>query len=147
MVGIWLSAHVGLIFHNGSGAPIYEVPTGTYTGEHLLDILLDPEIDTTKICRERPMQIKGSCTFVVDLNFLKHPDDVKKDEFRKWHYSGSHVVSYTTWKSHSNKLQFEKVSGGAENAFELRRIHCKHPSNPQFQCLLAFVTGMCTHKC
>ena len=84
-----------------------------------------------------------SCTFMVDLNFLKHPDDVKKDEFGKSHYSGSHVVSYTAWKSHSSKLQFVKVSGqGAENAFELRRIHCKHPSNPQFQRLLAFVTGV-----
>ena len=122
---------------------MYEVPTETYSGEQLLDILLNPEIDATKICCERPMQIKESYTFVVDLNFLKHPDDVKKDEFGKWHYSGSHVVSYTVWKSHSSKLQFEKVSGqGAENAFELRRIHCKHPSNPQFQRLLAFVTGV-----
>ena len=48
---------------NFSGASIYEVPTGTCTGEHLLVILLDPEIDATKICCERPMQIKGSCTF------------------------------------------------------------------------------------
>ncbi len=129
-------------FINSSGAPIYEVPKGTYSGEQLLDILLDPEIDASRICCERPMQIMGSCTFVVDLNSLKHPDDVKKDEFGKWHYSGSHVVSYTAWKSCSGRLQFEKVSGqSGENAFELRRIHCKHPSNPLFQRLLAFVTG------
>ncbi len=88
----------------------------------MLDILLDPEIDTNRVCGERPMQITGSSTFVVDLDSLKHPDDVKKDEFGKWHYSGSHVVLYNAWESHSGKLQFEKVSGqGTENTFELRR--------------------------
>ena len=27
------------------------------------------------------------------------------------------------------------------NVYKLRRIHCKHPSNPSFQRLIAFVTG------
>ena len=128
-----------IMLYRSSGAPIYEIPKGTYSGEQLLTILLDEEIAVSRICHERPMQIEGSCTFVVDLNSLKHPDDVKKDEFGKWCYNGSHVVYYTAWKSDSNKLLFEK--GGirdAENTIELRRIH---PSNPQFQRLLAFVTG------
>ena len=104
-----------------------------------MPILLDED---SRICHQRPMQIIGSCTFVVDLNSLKHPDDVKKDEFGKLCYSGSHVVFYTAWKSNLSKLQFERVNAkDAENAIELRRIHCKHPSNPQFQRLLAFITG------
>lgn len=85
------------------------------------------------------MQITESCTSVVDLNSLKHTGDVKKDEFGKWHYSGSHAVFYTTWKSNSSKLQFDEVD--ALDAENTRRIHCKHHSNPQFQRLLAFVTG------
>ena len=89
------------------------------------------------------MHITESSTFVVDLNSLKHPNDVKKDEFGKWHYNGSHVVSYAAWKSQSSsKLQFERAScNGTESTFQLRRIRCRHPSNPQFQRLLAFVTG------
>ena len=136
-------------FINSSGGPIYEVPKGTYSGEQVLDILLDPEVDTERICRERPRNVTESCTFVVDLYSLKHPDDIKKDEFGKWHYNGSHVVSYTAWKSQSSsKFQFERVSGhGPEKTFELCRIRCKHPSNPQFQRLLAFVTGKCIILC
>ena len=118
---------------NSSGAPVYEIPKETYSGEQLLDILFDP--DESRICRERPMRIIKSCTFVVDLDALKHPDDVKKGEFGKWHYSGSHVVCYKAYKSPTGVLEFEKASkteSESLNTFELRRVHCKHPSNSQF---------------
>ena len=130
-----------------SGAPIYEVPKGMYTGEQLLDILFDPKIDTRKICHERPMQVTCSSTFVVDLDSLKHPDDVRKDEFGKWNYSGSHLVTYSAWELPSGRLQFKKAScQDTEHTFSLRRIHCKHPSNPDFQRLLVFATGVHTNS-
>ena len=126
-----------------SGSTIYEIPKGTYACERLFDILFDPDIDPNRICHERPMHVTRSSTFVVDLDSLKHPDDVRKDEFGKWTYSGSHLVSYSAWKSSSGKLQFQKsTSPDAENTFSLRRIHCKHPSNTNFQRLLVFATGM-----
>ena len=55
-------------------------------------------INNDKICKECPRQIVQSSTFVVDMDKLKHPDDVKKDEFGKWNYSGSHTKSYKAWK-------------------------------------------------
>ena len=126
-----------------SGAPIYEIPKDTYSGEEILKILFNPEISVDKICQKCPRQITKSCTFVIDLNKLKHPDDIKKDEFGKWRYNGSHVVSYMAWKSGSY-IDFEKMSSEkevAESVCKLRHIRCSHPSNPQFQRLLAFVTG------
>ena len=89
------------------------------------------------------MNIETSSTFMVDLDSLKHPDDVKKDEFGRWLYSGSHVQTYLAWKENGDKLNFEKTDSddGNQNTFQLRRIRCKHPSNPEFQQLLAFVTG------
>ena len=79
---------------------------------------------------------------MVDLDSLKHPDDVKKDEFGKWSYSGSHILTYLAWKEGQN-LRFEKVDSAdsRENVFQLCQIRCKHPSNSQFQRRLAFVTG------
>ena len=74
-----------------------------YTGEEILRILFDQD----KICRECPRQITKSCTFVIDLNKLKHPDNIKKDEFGKWRHNGFHVVSYMAWKSGSS-VDFEK---------------------------------------
>ena len=116
-----------------------------YSGTRLLEILLNNN-DHTKICKERPMHIDKSSTFVIDLDSLRHPDDVKKDEFGRWQYSGSHTQSYLAWKSTGDKFTFQKVTDASkvkENSciFHLRRIHCKHPSNSQLQRLLAFVTG------
>ena len=79
------------------------------------------------------------------MDKLKHPDDVKKDEFGKWNYSGSHTKSYKAWKV-GESMEFESTSGinhsSGTNVVQLCRIHCNHPSNPSFQCLLAFVIGM-----
>ena len=72
-----------------------------------------------------------SSTFVVDLNSLEHPDDIKKDEFRKWKYSGSHSVPYMAWST-GKGLQFERFyscSPEPKNVFQLHGIHCKHPTN------------------
>ena len=75
---------------------------------------------------------------MVDLD---SPDDFKKDEFGCWLYSGSHVQTYLAWKENGDKLKFEKTDSddSDQNTFQLRRIRCKHPSNPQFQRLLALI--------
>ena len=39
----------------------------------------------------KPTGIKASTTFVVDVRNLECLDDIKKDEFGIWHYSGSHL--------------------------------------------------------
>ncbi len=127
-----------------SGVPIYEVPAKSYTGERILEILLDETIDLEKVCHEQPTQITKSSTFVVNMNSLKHPDDVKKDEFGKWCYSGSHSQVYQAWASDDDDVEYKKVNKAdcGENTFILRRINCKHPTSSQLQRLLAFVTGL-----
>ena len=97
------------------------MPKNVYTGEDILKILFDPKIDKSKICLECPRQIVHSSTFVVDLDELKHPDDIKKDEFGKWNYSGSHVDVYRAWK-HAESTSFEKVNSSSSDAelFQLR---------------------------
>ena len=122
---------------------VYESGTKAYSSEEILKILLNPKIDPNRICRTSPSSIKQSAACVVDLDCLDHPDAVKKDEFGKWNYSGSHVFHYRSERTPEGDLEFERVLSGMQgsNVFQLCRIHCKHPSNPNFQRLLAFVTG------
>ena len=136
-----------------SGAPIYEIPSNQpYTGENILEILFCPTINQDHICKECPTGITCSATFIVDLNKLRHPDDIKKDEFGKWNYSGSHCVQYLTWND-GGSFQFSKMeknnSQPSGNVVQLRRVRCTHPSNPAFQRMLAFATGLyiCMHAC
>lgn len=71
-----------------------------YTGERILEILLN---SNREICHQQPTIVERSSTSVVDLDFLKHPDDVKKDGFGRWLYSGSHVQAYLAWKEDENR--------------------------------------------
>ncbi len=55
------------------------LPKGADSRYSIRSILVIRGLEST--CIER------SSTFIVDLDSLKHPDDVKKDEFGKWSYS------------------------------------------------------------
>lgn len=102
-------------------AVVYEVPSNVYTGEQ---ILKSPRQNKKKICHTKPINVSRS-TFVVDL---EHPDDIKKDDFGKWVYGGSHSVSYAAFQPGG----FERASGrptSRSDVFQLRCINCKHPLN------------------
>ena len=70
--------------------PIYEHPPPKYSAERILQIMLDPDLESSKICSTRPTTITCSATYIVDLSKLAHPDDIKHDNFGIWHHSGSH---------------------------------------------------------
>lgn len=53
---------------------MYEVPPDKYSAEQIIHISLDPQIDDKKICKQRPLHIELSSTFVVNLNSIKDPD-------------------------------------------------------------------------
>ena len=68
---------------------VSQVPPEKYSAERIIQILLDPNIDKSKVCTQRPLNVDSSCTFVVDLDQLLEADDVKKDKFGVWNHSGS----------------------------------------------------------
>ena len=125
---------------------VYEMGDKVYTSEGILQMLLNPK---GKICKGRPTTVNQSASYIVDLKSLDHPDDIRIDEYGKWKYSGSHVHHFRAERildeddDDDGNLVFERVPANTSgsNVYKLRRIHCKHPSNPSFQRLIAFVTG------
>lgn len=126
--------------------PIYEVPPEKYSAERIIKVLLDPKIDDKKICKQRPINIQSSSTFVVDLNFLKDPDDVKKDNFGVWHHNGSHNQSFECCITANGDVQigyshFGQHDDALWERYSLRRLHSNHPTNSKFKRMLSFITG------
>ena len=95
-----------------------------------MQILLSPSIDPKRIVKKRPLQTPFSSTFLVDLGQLAHPDDVKKDMYGKWLYSGSHSDVFLCSFSSDGDVVVEKAAVGASggNVYSLRRLHSVHPS-------------------
>lgn len=122
--------------------PVYECPPPRYSADRILQILLDPTIPEDKICKVKPTGIKASATFVVDVRNLECLDDIKKDEFGIWHYSGSHPQAYRVYQEEDDMF-VEKCESSAKggNVVYLRRLYCTHPSNPEFKRLICFVSG------
>ena len=109
-----------------------------------MQILLNSEIDEERIATRRPLEAPFSSTYVVDVSKLAHVDDIKKDMYGKWLYSGSHTDLFICSYSDDNKVLIEKVAPGAhgENVYHLRRLRSVHPSNTEFRRMLALVSGM-----
>ena len=108
-----------------------------------MQVLLNPSIDTSKVAHGRPVEAQTSSTFVIDLTSLKHPDDVKKDMYGRWDYSGSHPEVFRCSFDEFDDLHIEKCAPGATgpNVYYLRRIRSSHPNNSEFRRLIAFVHG------
>ena len=123
--------------------PVFEVPPPKYTAEQILRILLDPCISNSQICNVRPINITQSATYVVNLEMLEHPDDIKNDNFGKWQHSGSHPLLFRVHVESDNYMYIEKCAPGArgDNVVMLRRLHSVHPSNCNFKRLIAFISG------
>ena len=82
-------------------------------------LLLDPKVDCAKICKCRPL-VKHSSTYIIDLDSLKHPHDVKKDNFGVWNHSGSHDMKFEPRKKSTVRQSIFRIVGFiAETNFRL----------------------------
>lgn len=122
---------------------MYEHPPIKYSAETVLKILLDPNINSSKICTTRPIIIKRSSTFVVDITKLAHPNDIKSDNFGVWTHSGSHPLVFKVRVMDDGYVQVDKAAVGASgnDIVYLRRLHSVHPSHKDFKRMIAFVSG------
>ena len=84
-----------------------------------------------------------SATYLVDVRQLQNIDDIKKDEFGKWNYTGLHPQPFKAFDEEDDDITIEKCAEGAtgSNVVLLRRLYCTHPSNVEFKWLICFLTG------
>lgn len=88
--------------------------------------------------------MNGSCTYIVDLDALQDPGDVKRDNFGMWIYSGSHNASFQSRITDEGVVEIgNEAKGGDWRNYSLRRLHSVHPSHKEFRRMIAFIKGMC----
>ena len=127
--------------------PIFERPPPKYSAHYIMRVLLDPNIDTSRVATGRPIGSTSNATFIVDLSKLQHPDDVKKDMFGKWEHSGSHPEVFKCSFDDLECVSVEKCAPGASgiNVYYLRRLRSYCPTNHDVRRLMAFIHG--TYVC
>lgn len=124
--------------------PIFDRHPTKYLAEDIMHLLLNPELDKSLICSERPTLVDSSATFIVDIGSLSDVDDIKRDSYGKWNYSGSRPMYFIVTFREDKTVSIEKCCSGSnsDNIYQLRRLYCKHPSNENFRRTVAMITGM-----
>jgi hypothetical protein len=93
-----------------SSRPINEHPPLKYNAEEIIKVLLLAE--DNKICRVKPSAVTQSATYVIDTRSLQNPEDIKKDEFGIWRYSGSHPKRFKVYTEDDGHMTVEKCCDG-----------------------------------
>ena len=130
-------------FRNEYGVPIYERPPPKYSAYYIMKVLLDPNIDRSRVATERLITTSCNATFVVDLSKLQHPDGVKKDMFGRWEHSGSHPEVFKCSFNDRDTVTVEECAPGTSgsNVYYLRRLRSYCPTNHDVRRLMAFIHG------
>ena len=99
--------------------------------------------DEKKICHGKPTSVAKSATYIVDVRSLLDIQDIKKDQFGIWKYSGSHPQMFKVYTEEDDTISVQRCYKGisGSNIVYLRRLHCTHPSNSEFKRLICFLSG------
>ena len=81
----------------------------------IMKILLS-SVNEEKIAYKRPIQVRCSSTFVIDLTKLAHPDDIKRDAYGRWVQNGSHTDVFGCSYDEDGEIFIEKVAAGASGS-------------------------------
>lgn len=73
--------------------PVYSCPPKHITTAEAMNILLDPNLDRARACSSEPVAVEQNRLFIVDLHYLKQPNDVLCDDMGSWVSNGN----YTAW--------------------------------------------------
>ena len=116
---------------------IYELPLPVYIATRILQI---PNIDQSRIAEGCPIEFERSSTFVVDLMWLNHHNDVKGMDSgttvaRILRCFGVHLMNLM--KLSLKSMLYIDATG--QDVYYLCRVKSSHPSKPDFRRLIAFV--------
>ena len=69
-------------------------------------LLIKSTVPQSKICSKQPVRVSHNVSFVVDLNALDDPKDIRADENGVWQCNGS-PVTYVSIHGHSILLMLK----------------------------------------
>ena len=124
-----------------------------YPLDTLADLLITDTVPSSNICSKQPVQVCRNVSFVVDLNMLDDPSDVRADENGVWNRKGS-PVAYVSKHTDKGKTRFFRRNKAPtrSNHYKITRTYYRHASSPDFTRIITVVHGeiysyVCMYVC
>jgi len=128
-----------LDFYNGY--PLYSSATDIMQPVDVFNVVLNTKQDCRIVCKQKPVGIKDTATFLIDTTKLRHFEDIKADDMGSWVHKGRPVHFYTIDRLASGEVYGAQLSEDAE-AYKLTRIYYHHKGTPEFRKTIFYVHGM-----
>ena len=115
--------------------PVYEWTRSKeqYSLEKLAEILLTNLVPSAKLCSKQPVHVCKNVSFVVNLNMLDDPIDIRADENGIWKRNGSPVAFVSV---HTNG---EKRAFFRQHKMKVTRTYYCHRSSPDFRRIITVI--------
>ena len=119
--------------------------------KELFSLLVDRQLDSSKICNVTPSDIEHNCTFIVDQSKLEHAGDIRADDCGVWKNNGSRPC-IVTWNN-NNAIIVAHGTLSCKNhkmipsQYHIVRTYFIHRSYKDFRKVISVIHGMCGVEC
>ena len=112
-----------------------------YPLEKLAKIILT-NVSSSKLCSKQPVHVNKNVSFVVKLDMLDDPMDVRADENGVWKRNGS-PIAYVSMHTNARKTKFFRWHKMKEksNHYKITRTYYRHKSSPDFKRIITIAHG------
>ena len=132
-------------FYNGDCMlPVYKWSRSKehYPLETLAKLLITDAVPSSNICSKQPVRVCRNVSFVVDVQMLDDPLDIRADENGTWRRKGS-PIAYISMHTNKEKTRFFRRTKAPtrSNHYKITRTHYRHASSPDFTRIITVVHG------
>ena len=148
---ILCSAEITSGYYNEDCAlPVYRwnEPNQHYSITDLAKALIGGNVSKDKVCSKQPVHICHNVSFVVDVQSLDDPQDIRADENGVWKRKGS-PVAYVSLHTSSGKttVMRRRRMGNHSHHYKITRTYYRHSCSLDFTRIITTVHGMYFHFC
>ena len=94
------------------------------------------------ICHEQPLHVNKNVSFVIDMNSLDDPNDLKADENGVWKRMGSPVAYISIYRKEGVDYIYRRSKlGKTSSRYKVTRTYYKHLDSPDFHQVIVTIHG------
>ena len=121
---------------------MYGHPRRGYNCEEIVHILLDPIFTDELLSTTHPVSVEHNVSFVINLNSLSNPSDVRADDLGSWKCTGSRRLTFMVKFGPTTCHIVSSMSGSGGRQVQIRRQYHVHGTDPDLHRMIAFVEDL-----
>ena len=128
-----------MFYNEDKSLPVYQWTSSRqhYSIEELGKILLAGIVPESNICHVQPTSVCHNVSFVINLNSLDDPKDLRADENEVWNRQGAPIAYVNIYKP--AKVICRTKMHSHTNCYKLSRTYYRHSTSPDFHRIITTV--------